>query len=182
MQLFGVFAMLTLLTYPRLLKSLTVTRVIQIGLLFTIPSAIILFFADSNLVMLGIAGVLLGISTLPISFLSNLLIIDCANYNEWQNMPRMEGTMSSISGFAQKIGNAFGVFFMGIMLSMAHFDGALNTQPDSAVSMIKFLYAFNPLIWSMLVFVVFCFYKLDKLKPTITLELESRKGQEKVMS
>lgn len=176
-SLFTVVAMLTLVVYPVLLKKITTKQLIQYGLLISIGSGVLNFFANDNLVMLAVASILLGIAQLPISYMSGLMIIDCADYNEWQGRARMEGTLSSITGFLNKIGSAFGAFLIGVLLSMSHFDGTLEVQPDSAISMIRFCYSLLPTIIYVLAAVVLHFYKLDKMKPQINAELAERRAQ-----
>lgn len=56
--------------------------------------------------LLATGNILMGMGTLPISMMGPLLIIECADYNEWCGRPRMEGTLGSINGFANKIGSA----------------------------------------------------------------------------
>lgn len=175
MSMFTVIAMLTLLFYPILLKKISTKQLIQYSLLLSVGSGLVGFFAYNNLVMLAIAGIILGMVTLPASYMFGLLTIDCADYNEWQGRPRMEGTLSSVTGFANKIGAAFGTFLTGILLTMSGFDGTLTTQPDSAILMIRACYSLVPMAFFLLAAFALKFYHLDKQKTQINADLEERR-------
>lgn len=171
MSFFSILPMITMLLYPVLMKKLSVVKLIQMACLLTLISGPLTFIAKDNMVLLIIGGFFAGAATLPISYMYGLLIIDCADYNEWQGRPRMEGTMGAVTGFADKVGSAFSSFLGGILLTLAGFDGTLTVQSDSVVLMIRFLNAFIPTIFMVLASLTLHFYKLDKLKPQITKEL-----------
>ncbi len=176
MGLFGVLAMVTMAFYPKLMKKLSAAKLIQLGCLFSIPGGIILFIANKNLALLAIGGVISGVATLPISFMVNLLIIECATYNEWQDRPRMEGALTSITSFANKLGSAFGSLLIGAMLSAAKFDGTLKVQPESATLMLRFIYAILPMIFGVIIIILLRFYKIDKFKKQMETECEAKRA------
>jgi probable glucitol transport protein GutA len=177
MTVFAAIAMLTLPLFPALLKKMTPKHLIQYSLLLTIPAGIILFIAKDKLPLLAIGGFVGGLSSLPLNFLYRLLVIDCCLYNEWQGRPRMEGTLSSIIGFAAKLGSAFGSFILGVLLSLSGFDGTLTVQAESANMMLRFLYSFNSTFWCVLAAFLLCFYKLDRMKPGMIKDIEARNAQ-----
>lgn len=177
LSIFSMLAMVTMVFYPMLLKRITTKQLIQYSLLFSVIGGAINFFAGANLGMLAIGGLFVGISSLPCSYMVNLLAIDCADYNEWQKRPRMEGTMCSVTGFANKLGAALGTFLIGVLLEAAGFNGAEAAQPDSAISMIRFCYAIVPVIFYVLGAISLKFYKLDKMKEQINADLEERRKE-----
>lgn len=170
----GIFAMVTMVFYPMLLKKISTKQLIQMGLLLTLVSGTISWFAKDNILLLAVAGFVAGCANLPSSYMANLLIIECADYNEWKGNARMEGTLSSVSGFAGKIGAALGTFVSGSLLAIVGFDGTLQVQSDAANMMIRFIYAWIPAIFAMLACVALHFYTLDKQKTQIKAELEER--------
>lgn len=175
MSIFSVAAMFTLLFYPKILRKMSVKRLVQMGLLFSLVGGLINFFAGANFGLLALAGILNGIATLPLSYMGGLLNIECADYNEWQNRPRMEGTIGAVTGFAGKVGSALSSFLGGVLLTAAGFDGALEVQSDSALFMIRFVFALLPTIFCMLAGIVLNWYKLDKLKPQIDEDIAKRR-------
>ena len=58
--------------------------------------------------------------------LINLLISECANFNEWKGMQRMEGTLGCVTGFATKIGSSIGAGVLGVLLSASGYVGAVS--------------------------------------------------------
>ena len=99
-------------------------------------------------------GLLLGnIVALPTSYMKSPIIMQISDYNEHNGQPRMEGTMSAIVNFLNKIGSAFGSFLLGIMLSLGGYDGSLQVQSKEALNMIRILFSIIPAIFMVIVFV-----------------------------
>lgn len=133
-----------------------------------------IFFAGGNLIPLMICLLLTSIGTVPFSMMKNIFIVDLAAYNEYKGEPRMEGTMGAMLGLMNKIGAAVGGFILGILLSIAGYDGALTVQPDSAMMMIRMVMSVIPAAAYLLVVLMLSRYKLDKLMPEIKQKLESK--------
>lgn len=166
----------TLLVFPVLIKRFSTTKLIRCGLIITCVGYTINFFALDNPILL-IAGVLVtGLGTVPISMLNPLMIIDCAEYNEWKNRPRMEGSLNSLTAFAIQLGSAFGTGLMGLLLTMSGYTGSIATMPSSAMMMIRLLYSLIPMGLYILVAFTLNFYKLDKLMPQIRKENEEKRA------
>jgi Na+/melibiose symporter-like transporter len=89
----------------------------------------------------------------------------------------MEGTLGSITGFANKIGSAFGAFIVGVLLSSSGFDGSKTVQVESANLMIRLLYSIVPMVFMLAMCAILCLWKIDKVKPQMLKELEERRAQ-----
>lgn len=177
-SMLGFISMLSMLAYPALMKKMTARQLIQFGTLVGIPGAILCFFAKDNLVLFAIGGVISSIGSLPGSFMSNLLVINCGNYNEYRGNPRMDGALASVVSFFNKLGSAFGSLVTGFMLTLAHFDGTAAVQPDSALLMIRFLQTLFPMILGLIsFFILFAYKKLDDMKPEIDRILAERRAE-----
>ena len=174
MSLFTVVSMLTLTVYPVLLKKITVRQLIQLGLLFSVAGGILNFVAKDNIILLGIASLVGGIGSLPISMMLNLLIIECADFNEWKGRQRMEGTLGAVNGFSAKLGSALGTFLCGILLSAAGYVGGAAVQTESALHMIRALFGLVPAAFFLALFLLMNLYKLDRMMPQIRKENEER--------
>lgn len=171
-----VIAMPMMVILPQVLKKTTVAKVISIGIIVTILGYIINFIAIDNFALLAIGAVLTGAGTVPISMLIGLLIIDCAEYNEYKGLRRLEGSLSAVNGFASKLGSGLGAGLLGILIGFAGYDGTLTIQPASAITMIRMLYSLIPAALYVIVFLGFRFYKLDKLMPEIKKTNEERRN------
>lgn len=167
------------IVFPALIKRFSIKAVIVAGCVCNILGYTLNFFAGPNMAMLGVAAVLYGIGGVPISMLGNLLIVECADFNEWKGMKRLEGTLGSITGFATKIGSSLGVFVLGVMLSAAGYisSDAVVAQPGSAITMIRVLNSIIPAALWILVLASLALYKLDKLAPQIRAQIDARKSE-----
>ena len=124
-----------------------------------------------------IGAILTGASSVPITMLSALLIIECADYNEHIGLSRMEGSLGAVNGFATKVGAGIGAGILGILIGLAGYDGTLTVQPDSAIMMIRLLYSLIPAALNIVVYLVFRLYTLEKQIPQIRAENEARRTE-----
>lgn len=163
--------------FPRIIRRFSKGTLILAGCIITAAGYLLNFFAEGNPVLLAIAGIMYGGGITPISTLIPLLIIDCANYNEWKGMQRMEGTLGCVTGLATKVGSALGAGILGILLSMSGYVGDAAQIPESALHMIRSLFSIIPMILWLVISGSLLFYKLDKMMPKILGELEERRAQ-----
>ena len=162
--------------FPQILKKISVMKLVRIGLIVTICGYVINFFAGANTILLIIGNLLFGAGVVPISMLAQLLIIECADYNEYIGIRRLEGSLGAVNGFATKVGAGLGAGLLGILIGMAGYDGNLAVQPDSAITMIRLLYSLIPAALYLLVYIVCRFYKLDKMAPEIKAANEASRA------
>lgn len=172
-----VVALPLMFVLPTILNKTTVVNVIKVGILVTITGYMINFFAGSNLALLVIGNILTGAGVVPLSMLGGLLIIECADYNEYKGMRRLEGSLSSVNGFASKVGAGVGSGLLGILIGAAGYDGTLSVQPTSALTMIRGLYSWIPAAMYVVVFIAFSLYRLGKKIPEIRKVNEERRAE-----
>ena len=165
--------------FPQILKQISAMKLISIGILCAIAGFTINFFAGSNLILLIIGNLLTGGGAVPISMLGALIIIECAEYNEFIGIRRLEGTLSAVNGFANKVGAGLGAGLLGILIGLAGYDGNLAVQPASAITMVKLLYSLIPAAMYAVVYIVCRFYKLDKMMPEIKKTNEANRASAK---
>ena len=148
------------------------------GAIIGVIGFLINFFAGANMILLIIGSILFNIAYMPICYLVSLLIIDCATYNEWKGLPRMEGTMQSFQSFGTKVGQGLGSALAGFLLGAVGFDGAATTAAElnsGSLFMIRALYGLLPAITYTIIAICCLFYKLDKKIPQIEADIEARK-------
>lgn len=163
--------------FPQMLKKISVAKLVRIGLLVGVAAGIINFFAGSNMILLVIGSILTGASSVPVTMLAALMIIECADYNEHIGLSRLEGSLGAVNGFASKVGAGIGAGLLGILIGMAGYDGNLAVQPASAITMIRLLYSLIPAAMNFLVYLAFRLYTLDKQIPQIRAENEARRAE-----
>lgn len=163
--------------FPQILKKISVIKLTRIGLLCTVSGYIVNYFAGGNLPMLIVGNLLTGAGVVPISMLASLLIIECADYNEYIGIRRLEGTLGAVEGFAKKVGAGLGSGLLGILIGMAGYDGNLAVQPASAITMVRLLYSLIPAAMYVIVYLVCRLYKLDKMMPEIKAVNEKSRAE-----
>ena len=147
-----------------------------VGFLVSAAGYLLNAIAGANIVLLAIGAILTGAGTIPASMLIALVIIECADYNEWKEHPRMEGTMGSVNNLGSKIGAALGTASLGFFLSMAGYTGGEN-MPQGALTMIRLLYGVIPMALYILTAFSLKLYKLNKLMPQIKVDNEARRAK-----
>lgn len=177
LSIFSIIPMITMAFYPLLMRKLSVKKLIMIMLLFNVPGGILYYMAGGNIGLLAIATAMTGIASLPLNYMGNLMVIECATYNEYCGLQRMEGTLNSITGFANKIGGAFATFLAGVLLSAGGYDGSLGLgEADSAKAMINFMTGGMPIVMTVVLIVALSFYTLDKHKAEYEAVVEKRRA------
>ncbi len=166
-----------MLILPQILKKKATVFVIKTGVLVTVVGYIINFFAKSNAVLLIIGNLLTGAGVVPLSMLADLLVIECADYNEYIGIRRLEGTLSSLKGFATKVGAGIGASVFGIIIGMLGYDGKLEVQPVAATHAIRLFYSLIPAAFYLIIFITYQFYHLGKKMPEIRAVNEKRREE-----
>ncbi len=187
-DLMGMMSLVTIITiplpfvFPKLISKFSVAKLMMAGFLLSAAGYLINFFAGANFAGRMIVYLFTGAGTVPVSMLMPLAIIECADFNEWKGIRRMEGTLSSINGLATKIGNAAGAGILGVLLQISGYTGDLATTSQGSITMIRMLYSLIPMVAYVLVAVMLYFYKLDKLMPQIKKENQERRALEEAAS
>lgn len=171
----SIVAIPLLFIFPKLMKKISMGKLVLLGSIAAIIGNTILFLSGSNFTLILVAYVINSIGILPITYLTDLLLIDCASYNEWKNEPRMDGTIGAVKGLAGKIGGAAGAALVGILLGWSGYRGDLVSQPDSAIIMIRAIMGLVPAIMNIIILIMMSFYKLDRMMPQINSDLEKRR-------
>lgn len=172
-----VIALPLALAFPKLISKFSTINLIIAGFLISAVGYVFNAIAGANVGLLVIGAILTGAGTVPASMLLGLVIIECADYNEWKGIPRMEGTLGSVNGLAQKIGAALGTGALGVFLSMAGYNGDTANMPGAAITMIKLLYGIIPMILYILTALTLKGYKLNKMMPQIKADNEARRAK-----
>lgn len=176
----GVASVTTILVLPLafalpvLRKKFGMAGMSVIGILVGCIGSLAMFFAGGNMVFVLVATLLVSAGAVPLNMMFNMFIADVADYNEWKGFKRMEGTMGSLTGLAGKVGNAFGGFLMGVLMSASGYVGGAAVQVDSAIMMIRVLASVAPRALMLVVAVILHFYTVDKQMPQIKQDLEAR--------
>ena len=163
------------LFFPKLIKKFSTVKLMMAGFIVSAVGYLLNFIAGGNVALLAVAAIMWGAGTIPASMLSALVIIECADFNEWKGNHRMEGTMSSLVGLGAKIGAALGAGALGILMSMSGYTGDAGTMPSGALTMIRMLFSIVPMILYVIVAFTLKGYTLNKQIEQIREENEARR-------
>ena len=147
---------------PVMRRKMGQDKMVLTGFIVTMVGAAIMLFANKNLPLVILAGLLVSLGGVPFNMMFNMYIIDCADYNEMLGNQRMEGTMGAIFGLMSKIGSAFGGFVLGALLKLAGYNGALPVQPASSIMAIRLLSSVVPFIFYAVIAFLISRIKLDE--------------------
>lgn len=167
--------------FPPLLKKVKLSQTLAAGFVFCMIGHLINWFAKDNIVLLITGSVFTGLGAVPNSMFSGLLLLQCADYNEWKDKPRMEATMSALPGLTANIGTALGGAVLGVCLSIGGFvsttEGLVDVaQPQSAITMIRMLISFVPMALYVVAFLAIKFYKLEGMLPQMMSDLATKRA------
>lgn len=162
-QFVGIISLIYLVIMPAMMKKHSAMQIVGISAVVGLIGYMILFFAGANIPLLIVGTLLSGVSSLPLSYMRSVIVIQIADYNEFNHSPRMEGTLASAVNFLCKIGTALGSFLLGVMLSVGGYDGTAAAQTESAQMMIRVNYAIIPAVCMVLVILCAIAYRpLDR--------------------
>jgi Na+/melibiose symporter-like transporter len=173
-QAVAIVSLPLLFFFPMIMKKIPMGKLVMFASVFYVISGVMMFLFAKNTPVLMFSFVLTGVASLPITYLTDLMMIDCGSYNQYHGFKRMDGTIGAIKGFAGKLGAGLGSAILGVMLSASGYDGLLETQPDSAIAMINVAQGLIPAILFALLAFIMAGYKLDLLMPKINKELEEK--------
>ena len=110
--------------------------------------------------MLGTVLALLG--GISCSCFVNIYVVDCMVYGEWKTGKKIDGLVSAITAFGNKIGTAFAAGIVGLLMGMTGYDGALEVQSDAANTAIIACFNYIPLLIAVIMFVMALFYNIHR--------------------
>ncbi len=177
-----ILALPVLFIYPKMIRKYSTKMIMVISFFLMATGCCVNALAGPNVGMLAFGQFLIAFGTAPSSAITPLMIVECAEYNEWKGMRRMEGTMSSVKGFASKVGTGIGTGCIGALMGAAGYISAENAvQPESAITMIRLLYGIIPAVLILLVTLTLRAYDLNKNIDQIREENKARResGEEK---
>lgn len=169
LTVFSVFGMLSVVVlpvmvfFPVLMKKFSVAKIMAGGAIIGALGGLIAFFAETNIPMLLVAGLMTSIATLAPSYMMALMLLDCGNYNELTGMPRMDGTIAAVNNFSSKLGNGIGAGLVGVILGAAGYNGDLAVQTSNVNMTLRGIYGLVPFVAYLIVTVLMLRYKLDKV-------------------
>lgn len=101
----------------------------------------------------------------------NAVIASCSEYTYLTQGKRVDGTMYSCTSLGVKIGGGIGTAVVGWLLELSGYVGTNAVQPQSALSMMQFMYLWLPLIFDVLILLVLSRMNVEGANEKIKREL-----------
>ena len=101
---------------------------------------------------------------------------DPVDYGRWKTGINTAGTLSSVNGFLGKVAQAFAGGLSGVLFAWGAYDSEAAVQTAGALSAIRAMYIYVPVILLICSIFTMSFYQLDKQLPAIQKELEQRRS------
>jgi len=161
-SLISVLGYAFLLLMPLMEKKLSHQKMVAIAFGFVLLGGLGRYINGKNFPVLVIFGTIFTIGITTMLTVRNLALMDCMEYGKKKFGLESEGVYSAVNGFADKLSNGLGQFFVGIILSVGHWDAALTTQPESALRAIQFAFAGLPAILAAFGLVATLFFRVEK--------------------
>lgn len=180
--LIGFTSLVVMFFLPALSKKMGTTNLIRLGMFMVFIGNAAKYLFPTNIMMLGICGMVATAGLFPIMTLATVINIDCMKYSYWQTGVPVEGIIASVNGVATKLGTGLGSALIGILMAASGYEGNLSVQSASANHMISFLYIGVPALCGLAGFIIMMFYRLDKKMPQIEAELAEREKHGTVAS
>ena len=125
---------------PYLSRKFGTVKCLRIAMFIGMVGYALRTVGGTNIVTLLLGTVLSMVSTVPITALINVYIVDCMDYGAWKTGKRIDGLISSVTAFGKKIGASLASASVGILMGMAGYDGKLEVQTASANASIVALF------------------------------------------
>lgn len=146
-----------------------------LGWVLILISYIPLLVAMESTTVLIASSIVRGVGYASVMGVQFAIIGDSVEYGEWKTGIRSEGLVFSAQSFGCKVGMGLGNVLIGVLLSFGKYDGALDVQPDSAITMIKILYIGMPIIVAIFQLLLMIPYTVEKEYDQMYKELAERK-------
>ncbi len=164
------------LVYPKIIEKVGPIMFTRICFLIGAVGNIARAFVGGNMVLLCITTFFCGFLLTGINLTGNEITIQCMDYSYLKNGIRAEAIYSALTGFTYKFWMGVSSAVMGFILAVAHYDGALTTQPASAHFAINFMYNIFPAIAGFILFFTFKTIRVKEENDRLRAEMLKEEG------
>lgn len=162
---------------PALAKKLGKRNLYVSAATVQLAGLILIWIAGMNqpLILIGAVITALGYGIKESIYFS--MQADPVDYGEWKTGVNTAGSLSAINGFLGKVAQAAAGGISGLLLAWGSYEGGAAVQTANALTAIKTMYLYIPMVMIVCSIVTMLFYNLDKIYPEIKAELEKRQEQ-----
>ncbi len=169
-----------LAVFPLVSRALKRLQVHTLATVLCIVGLAVFFIAGSNMIIIGIAGVLLFVGQAFIQLLMLMFIADSVEYGEWKLGRRNESVTVSLQPFIYKSSNALGSAFVGLALIWSGISRASSAADldASGVWSFKIVMMVIPIVFMAISWLILHHtYRIDEaFYARIVAEVQAREG------
>jgi len=149
-----------------------------VGLAISILGQLIMYIAPTSYLVVSIGTVVKGVGAAPMVGTLFAMIADTIDYGEWRSGFRTDGLTFGCFALVLKMSAGFGGAITGWVLGMGGYVAGAASQPESAMTAIRFLFLHIPLALYVLCGLIMWIYGLDGRYKVINAELVARRAAE----
>lgn len=174
----GVSQLLALICFPLFSKKYSRKLLYGFSTVLVVLGYIVFFFAPMDILIIGLAGVLIFIGEAFIQLLMLMFLADTVEYGQWKLGRRNESITFSIQPFINKIGGAIASGIVGATLIISGINSATTPEDvtDAGLLTMKLSMLIFPLIIIVAGYIVYRLkYRIDKeMFDKLVSDLEAR--------
>lgn len=155
-----------------LTKKLEKSTILKGTMVISLAGQLLLISNALNLTVILVGTVLRSVGFGCMGACMFAMATDAIEYGHWFTGHRAESTTYSAVGIGNKLGVLLGSGILTILLGAAGYDGTLAVQSASAMTMIRLLYLWTPVVLAVVTIVIMCCYRLDKRYDTVVSDLQ----------
>lgn len=159
---------------PLLMAKLSKRNVMILGSIVGILGITILILFPENYDMVKVGLIIKGLGGAPAAVAGYAMLGDVADYGEWKTGIRSDGLIFSAGTFGEKVGSGLGGLILGMIMSLGGYVAGATTQTAGTIVAIKAVFAYIPLVLTVLTIVIMLFYDLDAKLPSLVADIRSR--------
>ena len=155
-----------------LTKKLEKSTILKGTMVISLAGQLLLISNALNLTVILVGTVIRSVGFGCMGACMFAMATDAIEYGHWFTGHRAESTTYSAVGIGNKLGVLLGSGILTILLGAAGYDGTLSVQSASAMTMIRFLYLWTPVVLAVVTIVIMCCYRLDKRYNAVVSDLQ----------
>lgn len=165
-----------LLILPALEKKFSKKNLMFLSILLYVIGDMIIYAGKSSVICLLIGLVITGLGIYGVFGITFSMQPDVIDYSEYKKNAGVSGLIAAFQGFFVKGGMGLTSFIIGAFLKSGGYI-ANEAQTPAALYHIEICFIWIPIVLCILLAVVTAFYKLDRIRSEMTIELEGRRAQ-----
>lgn len=178
LSLVGILGILSglpmLLLLPALEKRFSKRNLMFFSVALYIAGDLLIYIGRASSFCLLAGLVITGLGIYGIFGITFAMQPDVIDYSEYKKNASVSGLIAAFQGFFVKGGMGLTSFIIGVFLKNGGYI-ANAVQTEKALSYIQICFIWIPIILCILIAVLTYFYKLDKIREEMTIELEGRR-------